>query len=338
MASYRYNLFLDTFRLVRGIFFKSHLDPYIQANPATIGSRKSLFHFDWITHESGDYEYAYGEYRPYLSSQPLLIQYLPLEYASDAYAHLMVHREQRVKEVTGLLVRSGISVDATRESWSDIGEWVYQHIEENREPGMTAIRSESGEFLTAEAMLRPIWHSLIIDLSLLLGEQLINLKAGCGWYFWGESGHAEAARFGTTPWILCESTPAMGKWHHKPDRLLPFDLISDAITFILSRKLLAIRVNPLGTLFEQVAGMPVGLEKPEQPIPEDSEVMQICEWLAEYKQQSSDRMDTKDKQQALSDFLYSYRDSHGFLPSQHDLEILKNCFGQLPDWVRGING
>jgi hypothetical protein len=86
----------------------------------------------------------------------------------------------------------------------------------------------------------------------------------------------------------------------------------------------------LGELFRQsisVTELQSGIE------PYDPDVADLCIWFDEFKQNQNLENNGSDNLQALNTFLRQYVDTHGVLPPKHDLHILQDKFGYLPDWL-----
>jgi len=114
MRTYQYNKVLDSLRLLRSTFFPSLRDPYIQL-PAHISARETLFRWDMIAEETGQYVHEYPSYIPYLSPQPLLSWHLPEKFAQHATEHLIQSIPDRSKQTKpprrdGNTFRGGCSI------------------------------------------------------------------------------------------------------------------------------------------------------------------------------------------------------------------------------------
>lgn len=297
-----------------------------------IFERKTLFHFSYIAHEAGAYDHDFRPYEPYISPQPLLMEHLPEKYGRAAFAHLMAMKSTRLFAVEALLRAQGIEPTATAVCWEDIGRWCGEHIEENREPALAELGFAKGRFVALEAVFRPLWYSILIDLCLLLGEHVISRRPGCSWQFWGDMNIKNPGGFGRSPWVLCEPLPS-GKWQHKPNRFLPYELLSASAAVMLRNKLAGkAAAFSWGEQFSALIAAPAEAEASD-----DKWVARLCEWLEEYNQgqppSAIGAEDRAEQMQALDEFLRSYMDDHGVLPPKSDLKKLRDSFGGMPDWV-----
>ena len=134
--------------------------------------------------------------------------------------HLMQARPKRISMIVNLLKANGINVSANDQCWTAIGQWISANIEPNREPG-------KGGYL-----FRPIWYSLLLDLSVLLGEQIISLKPGNRWHFWADTPEAFADVHSHSPWVVGPDNRQSGR-----SVCLPMDLVFSTASLALNNKL-----------------------------------------------------------------------------------------------------
>ncbi|MGH1541481.1 MAG: hypothetical protein ACRBHB_13725 [Arenicella sp.] len=339
MRPYPFNPFLDSLRLVRGTLFDKSMDPYIQNDPRRIRSRKSLFLFNSIQDETGNYEFNYAGYKPYISPQPLLMHHLPAKYGRHAFQHLMDSKAERIEQISRLLEQSSINVEATAQCWMDIGNWVSKHVESNQEHDFLK-RTPTNSLLLGELKFRPLWYSLLTDLALLLGEQLIYLKPEYSWQFWADINCHNPGSLGRSIWVLREPLPTHGKWHHQPCRITPFSTLCDTTSsFLKDKKAGKSRVHNdsfgWGFMFKLLTD-----DENQQGItidaPADDRVIEFLEYFDSYKElpgYNPDHDTPADRTEALNVFLQSYINDHGYLPPTDDLQYLAANCGTLPDWV-----
>ena len=172
-------------------------------NPRAIGARSTLFHWDSLNEaQSSESTAALFGYSPFISCQPLLFDHLPEQYGRQAFNHLMDTRSTRLHTITTLLSSAGVQINASRSCWLDIERWIVKMIEPSAKTQSALDGSWSEHALTAlkgELFVPPIWHSLIIDLGLLLTHHLQQHCDHLGWVFWADSGVSDAQRFGRSP-------------------------------------------------------------------------------------------------------------------------------------------
>ena len=220
LEPYRHNPLLDTLRLVRGVFRPRTADPFIGQWPGAIGARHTLFRWSDIAAESGDYVHRFDGYVPYVSPQPFHLEHLPDDYARDAFAHLMSVRAERVHAIAERLEADGIRVAANAGTWATIGDWIARHVESSREPDAPS-GVVAGRLVPP---LRPLWHSLTLDLTLLLGEQAIERHPDASWRLPCDTPYADASRYGRGLWLLLEPLPERPTTR-APRRLIPRQLM-----------------------------------------------------------------------------------------------------------------
>ena len=221
---YKFNVVLDSLRLIRGIAAPSKMDPFIERRFSKIAQRRTLFQWSMLDSEVGDYHQYYPEYIPYQSSQPLLMQHLPEQFGRDAYQHLMQAKPQRLAQINKLLAGAGITVAPTDESWSHILEWLNEQCVSSNEPAALAHKSDT----YCEFSTRPVFYSLLMDIALLLGEHAIELRPDFSWAFWGDVPMRNPVSLGREAWVLAEPLPKNGQFLKAPSRFLPMKLVSIA--------------------------------------------------------------------------------------------------------------
>ena len=335
MKAYRFNYLLDSLRLIRGIFFESsgrpHKDPFIGTYPPRILQRKYLFQFDSIKNESGNYLYDYSSYQPYLSSQPILIEHLPHQYAKSAFQHLMQQKENRIKQITTLLEKFDIPVEPSSSCWAAIGNWVNKHVEANLEPNYLATKKTI--IVKNELILRPIWYSIAIDLALLFGEHLIRQNPEGNWQHSGDMNYLKSKQ---SPWLLYGPTPTNDRWLSTPSFVQPLDSIIGGVRKVLAEKIEG-KMSNHSKEFGWGLMFALSIKKPPEndslKLPSDDRVINFISMQDEFKQ--SDKSYSKeDIAKSLDIFLDSYYKDLQQLPSLHDLNYLDNNIAPLPDWVK----
>jgi len=226
---YRHGPLLDSWRFVRAVFRPRSVDPFIGQTPHTIGARSVLFDWSEIAAERGDYAHRFEGYTPYCSPQPFDIEYLPDAYARDAFEHLMRERAVRVGEITALLEADGIDLEPTAGAWATIGDWVARHAEESLEPVVPG-RLPPGSDIRP---IRPIWHSLMLDLAMLLGEQRIARGHDISWQLGIDTPYTDAHEYGRSPWLLFGPLP-VSSTTDVPNRALLMELIKGPVFGVLN--------------------------------------------------------------------------------------------------------
>ena len=219
MKPYRTNLPIDIFRLVRGLMGGA-VDPFINNWPPMITARGTIFKWSDIDEDTHTYTIKFDGYTPYVSPQPFKMEYLPVPYARDAFKHLMQVLPERVSGITALLESDGVRVAPDLDSWQDIGRWIARHMEARPlAPGETVKR------------LRPLWHSLTLDLALLMGEQTIALRGveRTSWQFYADLPFDRLDESGRELWLLCEPVPKH-TIRADPNRMLPVALMNGVVS------------------------------------------------------------------------------------------------------------
>lgn len=165
-----------------------------------------------LVRETADYMYDIGDYRPYRGGHEPPDRTARPERAEIVFRRIVALEAERTAEIGRLLAREGVAVAPTREAWNGIGDWIGQAIEGSREPGSDRYRpfvtstgplpprSVHGE---STSVWRPIFHSIVLDLSLLLGRHMIMARPeGNG--HWGRSVPEECK---ADPEILFDGDP-----------------------------------------------------------------------------------------------------------------------------------
>lgn len=225
--TYRINLIADAWRLLRGTLVPSQADPYLQQNPGALRHRKDLF--QWSSIDAADPGEVFAGYTPYRSVEPLLMQHLPASAGRRAFDHLMASRHQRLAEIGALLSRHGVSVQVdagNADAWRAIATFLHTQITPGDETAaMLAANPPTSSTdwlrLRGERFIAPLWQSVVVDLSLLLGEHIRCVRSSVDWCFWADSGFSEPEAYGRSPWLLDRQRSG-----DKPHRTLVFERVA----------------------------------------------------------------------------------------------------------------
>lgn len=144
-----------------------------------------------LARETGAYTVALDGYQPYRARHEPPDRTTTEQRARIVYERVLAVEAERTAAITVFLERQGLALGPEPEAWDAIGAWVSQRIEGSREPGScryspyirddvggpapTQIRGES------TTQLRPIWHSIALDLSLALGREVIRRFPDARW-------------------------------------------------------------------------------------------------------------------------------------------------------------
>ncbi|MFK7854295.1 MAG: hypothetical protein AB8B79_09295 [Granulosicoccus sp.] len=209
-------------------------------NPRAIAARSTLFHWDDLQELDAHSQVAERyDYPPFISSQPLLIQHLPEEFGRQAFEHLMSNRTTRLKIIKSMLKDAGIELDASDECWQAIQKWIFDLVEPSQitlsklgdNPTKADLLQLRGEHFTHK-----VWHSLIIDLSLLLADQAQLVHPQLNWVFWADSSIDDAGRFGRSPWLMINKPLTLTG--EKPSRILVMSMVTGIVQNLLTHRLL----------------------------------------------------------------------------------------------------
>ncbi len=257
MAVYRYNILLDSIRLLKATLSSQWGDPFIMTNPRAIGARRALFRWDSLKDVNGypiELPAPFADYQPFTSVQPILFQHLPEQFGREAFNHFCSVSEQRIEQIVGLFQPHGFEVAAEKPAWEKIGAWIYQHIDVSDCAGKKLSNQPTQQqiyALGAERLMAPVWQSICVDLSLLMAEKLRIGKPELNWIFWADSGISNAYQYGRSPWLVDKSTLIDGQ---APERILLVDMINGMLQNALSKRLIGDELPPdigLQALYEQ---------------------------------------------------------------------------------------
>lgn len=213
---------LDTYRLARGLLGGT-VDPFINNVPNKVAARGSLFRWSDIAEDTHTYTINFEGYIPFVSPQPFKMENLPEPYARNAFEHLIHALPDRVSGITALLESDGVRVAPDSLSWHEIGCWIARHMEER-----PLEADETGKYL------RPLWHSLTLDLALLFGEHAIALRGveRMSWQFYADLPFVRPEDSGRELWLLCEPVPEKTTGA-EPNRMLPITLMYGVVSSAL---------------------------------------------------------------------------------------------------------
>lgn len=233
--TYRIDPLRDTLRLLRGIVRPSTADPFIQQNPRAIAARSRLFRWDSITND--ETHLAVASYEPYQSPEPLLMQHLPADAGRRAFAHLMDASPSRVEAISTLLTQHGIDVQANEDCWKAIAEFVVARIQPSAHTERAVHESSPNNanewlILRGEHFIAPVWHSVALDLALLMGDHAMQQRPELSWCFWADSGFDEPNAYGRSPWLLDTSQRC-----DQPSRTLLFEMMTTNLANALETRL-----------------------------------------------------------------------------------------------------
>jgi hypothetical protein len=153
------------------------------------------FKYSDIAREQGAYRPGPPGYRPYLARHETPQAAATSRRARAVYDALMAAKDERVAEISRVLVQSGRAPAPDPQFWDAVGDWMIETIEGSREPGSDRYRPSIQDYpgppptqINGESttVLRPLWESIVVDLSFLLGEHMIALRDGARWGFDGE--------------------------------------------------------------------------------------------------------------------------------------------------------
>jgi hypothetical protein len=155
------------------------------------------FKYNDIEREQGTYRASPLRYRPYLARHEPPQATTTNRRARIVYDRVMAAKDERVAEISRTLAQSGREPVPDPQFWDGVGNWMIEAVEGSREPGSDRfhpyIQDYSGSGRPpaqiggeSTTVLRPLWESIVLDLSFLLGEHMITrLKTAC-WGFDGE--------------------------------------------------------------------------------------------------------------------------------------------------------
>lgn len=86
--------------------------------------------------------------------------------AKKHFELLIREKNVRIAELKHLVAKSGIDLNGSEESIQKLNDWFFQHVEASEE--------------TSES-LNPIWYSVVNDIALYLGEEIIRRAPNLRW-------------------------------------------------------------------------------------------------------------------------------------------------------------
>lgn len=262
---YKYNRLLDSWRLVKAVFSPDSADPFIQTNPYAVSRRHLLFHWAELaaTAEQDPPEELKG-YSPYVSNQPLEMDFLPAEPCRAAFAHLLAAAPQRIDNITRILRQQQITVESSAQCWQSINQWLNQSItpDANTQQAISTMDDPPADATQGSSnwpertpRFAAIWMSVKYDLALLMASQAIAVNSDWHWACWADSGVQSAQNFGRSPWFVHTSTSDLAT-QSTPARTLLVQNIGVAMQGALEHKLgvrqAQINPYPLAHTFDQL--------------------------------------------------------------------------------------
>ena len=239
------------------------------------------FRFSDIPAEEGAYARAFPGYRPFAPAGDVYTDgWVKPARARACCAALLAAKTDRLAEIERLITAEGLGTAAEPAAWDAIGAWIERELEENREPWCHGL----GHPPLLSYPFRPLWHGLLIDLSLLLGEHIIRRARMPS--VWAYGGDLDPPRWVDHPYpVVGQAAP--GAQTRPVAAYDTFEFLGGWALQILER-----RLGVLGGL-----GAPLGnvLRYADEPPP--------------------DRVPTEE----LEAYLQDYLDAHGDLPSNDDL-------------------
>jgi hypothetical protein len=167
------------------LFAENLMHAFVPAAPPFLG-----FKYRHIARERGTYQPIVPGYKPYLGRHEPPNRTSTPSRARIVFRRVMAAKDERVAEISRVLKHAGCELAPEPEAWNTIQRWIADNVEGSREPGSdryrpyipdyaglppTQVRGES----TTE--LRPLWRSIVLDLSFLLGEHMIARIGRAHW-------------------------------------------------------------------------------------------------------------------------------------------------------------
>lgn len=153
------------------------------------------FKYSDIGREQGGYRPGPPGYRPYLAAHEPPHATETSRRARAVYDCVMAAKDERVAEISRVVPQLVRDPQPDPQFWDAVGDWMTGSVEGSREPGSDryhpVIQDYPGRPPTqingeSTTVLRPLWESIVLDLSLLLGEHMIARLATARWSFDGE--------------------------------------------------------------------------------------------------------------------------------------------------------
>jgi hypothetical protein len=160
------------------------------------------FKYSDIGREQGTYRPNPPGYRPYLARHEPPQATAMSRRARIVYDRLMAAKDERVVEISRALAQSGREPVPDPQFWDAVGDWMIETVEGSREPGSDRYHPNIQDYpgrpptqIDGESttVLRPLWESIGLDLSFLLGEHMIRRLETARWGFDGEWREASCA-------------------------------------------------------------------------------------------------------------------------------------------------
>lgn len=198
------------------------------------------FKYSDIGREQGTYRPGPPGYRPYLAAHEPPQATATRRRARIVYDSVMGVKDARVAEISRLLTQLIRAPTPDPQFWDAIGGWMTETVEGSRESGSDryhpVIQDYPGRPPTAvdgesTTVLRPLWESIVLDLSFLLGEHIMtSLGGGARWGFDGEWREGSCAG---DPRVVMVADHRNGG---VPPAQMPFRTISAAARHCLHRR------------------------------------------------------------------------------------------------------
>jgi hypothetical protein len=199
------------------------------------------FKYSDIAREQGTYRASPPGYRPYLARHEPPQATATNHRARIVYDRVMAAKDERVAEISRMLAQSGREPAPDPQFWDGVGIWMIETVEGSREPRSDRFHPYiqghpgSGRPPTqiggeSTTVLRPLWESIVLDLSFLLGEHMITrIKTAC----WGFDGEWHQGSCAGDPRV---AIMAERRSDEAPPMEMPFRSIGSAARYCLQRR------------------------------------------------------------------------------------------------------
>ena len=230
------------------------------------------FKYSDIAREQGTYRPGPLGYRPYLQRHEPPQAAATRRRARIVYDRVMAAKDERVAEISRALAQAGREPAPDPQFWDAVGGWMIETVEGSRETGSDRhhpyIQDYPGRPPTqidgeSTMVLRPLWESIVLDLSFLLGEHMIARETDARWSFDGEWREDSCA--GDPRVVIAAAERRKGDAPHMhngdaPHMQMPFRAIGSAARHCLHRRQGLFGKNPepfrLGDVLRQLGDRP----------------------------------------------------------------------------------
>lgn len=155
------------------------------------------FKYSDIEREKGTYRASPPGYRPYLARHEPPLATATNRRARIVYERVMAAKDERVAEISRVLTQLGRKPVPDPQFWDSVGNWMIETVEGSREPGSDRFHPYLRDYAgsgrppaqiggESTTVLRPLWQSIVLDLSFLLGEHMITHLRTARWGFDGD--------------------------------------------------------------------------------------------------------------------------------------------------------